>query len=96
MVEAVIRQVDALAPVRKVRASRGKAARAEPVAALYEQGRVTHLPGLRDLEDQMCRMTPQGYAGSGSPDRMDAMVWALFALMIEPAGRWRKPGMRQL
>ncbi|MBD3679588.1 MAG: DNA-packaging protein [Rhodobacteraceae bacterium] len=96
LVESVIRQIDPLAPFRAVRASRGKAARAEPVAALYEQGRVAHRPGLSALEDQMCRMTAQGYEGRGSPDRVDALVWALSDLMIDPAARWRHPQIRAL
>ncbi|MDA0720938.1 MAG: terminase family protein [Proteobacteria bacterium] len=70
MVAAVIRQIDPLVPLRAVHASRGKVARAEPVAALYEQGRVRHLRGLGDLEDQMCQMTGAGYQGRGSPDRV--------------------------
>ena len=96
LVESVIRQIDPLIPFRAVRASRGKAARAEPVAALYEQGRVRHLPGLDALEDQMARMTLQGYSGHGSPDRLDALVWALHELMILPAGRWLRPRLRSL
>ncbi|MDT8856323.1 terminase family protein [Paracoccaceae bacterium Fryx2] len=96
LVESVIRQIDPLVPFRAVRASKGKAARAEPVAALYEQGRVLHLRGLGRLEDQMCRMTVQGYQGRGSPDRVDALVWALHDLMIEPAQTWRRPGIRTL
>ncbi len=96
LVESVIRQVDPLVPFRAVRASRGKLARAEPVAALYEQGRVAHLPGLERLEEQMCAMTARGYEGAGSPDRVDALVWALHELMIEPAARWRRPRIRTL
>jgi len=96
LVESVIRQIDPLVPVKAVRASKGKVARAEPVAALYEQGRVRHLRGLGALEDQMCRMTAQGYQGKGSPDRVDALVWALHELMIEPAARWRRPRVRGL
>ena len=96
LVQAVIRQVDPLVPYRAVRASKGKAARAEPVAALYEQGRVSHLRGLARLEDQMCRMTVRGYEGKGSPDRVDALVWALTALMIEPAQAMRQPQVRLL
>lgn len=96
LVQAVIRQVDPLVPYRAVRASKGKAARAEPVAALYEQGRVSHLRGLARLEDQMCRMTVRGYEGKGSPDRVDALVWALTALMIEPAQAMRQPQVRML
>jgi phage terminase large subunit-like protein len=96
LVGSVLRQVDPLAPLRAVHASRGKAARAEPVAALYEQGRVRHLRGLGRLEDQMCRMTAQGYRGKGSPDRVDALVWALSDLIIEPAAQWREPKVRQV
>lgn len=90
LVETVLRQVDPLVPYKSVRASRGKAARAEPVAALYEQGRVAHLRGLGALEDQMVKMTAQGYLGAGSPDRVDALVWAVHELMIgAAAGRPR-------
>jgi phage terminase large subunit-like protein len=96
MVEAVLRMVDPLLPYRGVRASRGKVARAEPVAALYEQGRVSHVPGLDQLEDQMVQMTSGGYAGQGSPDRVDALVWALHDLMIAPAAAWRNPQIRTL
>jgi phage terminase large subunit-like protein len=96
MVVEVLRQVDPLVPVKSVHASRGKVARAEPVAALYEQGRVGHVAGLDALEDQMCRMTARGFEGTGSPDRVDALVWALHELMIEPAAQWRMPGVRRL
>lgn len=68
------------APVSIVHASRGKQARAEPVAALYEQNRVRHLHGLADLEDEMCNWEP--LSGMASPDRLDAMVWALTDLMV--------------
>lgn len=97
LVEQVIRQVDPMVPFRAVHASRGKVARAEPVAALYEQGRVHHVQagrGLRTLEDQMCAMTARGFEGRGSPDRVDALVWALTALIIEPAAAWRRPQVR--
>jgi phage terminase large subunit-like protein len=96
MVGEVLRQVDPLVSLRSVHASRGKVARAEPVAALYEQGRVAHVRGLDDLEDQMCRMTARGYEGSGSPDRVDALVWALHEVMIEPAAHWLRPAVRSL
>lgn len=82
MVESVIRTADRNAPVKLVTASRGKAVRAEPVAALYEQGRVTHAPGLDALEDQMMQMTLTGFQGDGSPDRVDALVWALSELAL--------------
>ena len=96
LVESVIRQIDPLVPVKTVHASRGKVARAEPVAALYEQGRVHHVKGLGELEDQMRAMTLQGFEGKGSPDRVDALVWALTDLMIEPATKWRRPQMRAI
>jgi phage terminase large subunit-like protein len=96
MVEAVLRQHSALMPFKGVRASRGKSARAEPVAALYEQGRVFHLGGLRDLEDQMCQMSLAGFSGKGSPDRVDALVWALTDLMVEPAQSFQRPQVRAL
>ena len=96
LVESVLRQVDPLVPYRAVRATRGKLARAEPVAALYEQGRVAHLRGLAALEDQMAQMTSQGFQGRGSPDRVDALVWALTDLMIAPAQAWRRPQVRRL
>lgn len=96
LVAQVVRQVDPLVPFRAVRATRNKVARAEPVAALYEQGRIAHLRGLGALEDEMVLMTPRGYLGRGSPDRVDALVWALTDLLIEPAARWRRPRMRVL
>lgn len=80
MVVSNIRTVRADAPVKKVTASRGKAVRAEPIAALYEQGKVRHMRGLGALEDQMTKMTLNGYEGDGSPDRVDALVWALTEL----------------
>jgi phage terminase large subunit-like protein len=96
MVSEVLHGIDPMLPIKPVHASRGKVARAEPVAALYEQGRVRHLRGLDALEDQMCRMTARGYEGGGSPDRVDALVWALHEVMIAPAAQWRSPGVRAL
>ncbi|WP_299982679.1 DNA-packaging protein [uncultured Ruegeria sp.] len=96
LVEEVVRQVDPLVPYRAVRASRGKVARAEPVAALYEQGRVAHVAGLNALEEQMCQMTAPGFEGQGSPDRVDALVWALHELVVGPAGAYRRPRVRAL
>lgn len=83
MVEHVIRTVDKTVSYREVVASRGKVARAEPVAALYEQGRVSHVGTHTDLEDQMCLIGPDGFVGEGSPDRADALVWALTELMLD-------------
>lgn len=96
MVEAVVRGVAPTVSYKAVHASKGKALRAEPVAALYEQGRVKHVRGLGALEDEMCAMTMRGYEGKGSPDRMDALVWALHELIITPALKWRAPRMRGL
>jgi phage terminase large subunit-like protein len=94
MVEAVLRQVDPMAPVVRVHASKSKAARAEPVAALYEQGRVSHHGAFDALEDEMCQMTRLGFQGAGSPDRLDALVWALTDLVISRAAEWRVPRVR--
>ena len=98
LIEGVLRQIDPLVPFRPLRAARAKSVRAEPVAALYEQGRVRHLRSgrLGALEDQMCRMTIRGYQGAGSPDRLDALVWALTELVTEPALHWRSPQVRGL
>jgi phage terminase large subunit-like protein len=84
MVEHVIRSVDADVAYREVTAARGKVARAEPIAALYEQGRVSHVGAWPELEDQMCEMAAQGFFGAGSPDRVDALVWALSDLIAGP------------
>ncbi len=96
LVETVVRQIDPLVPYRAVRATRNKTARAEPVAALYEQGRVRHLRGLGKLEDEMCQMTTQGFVGKGSPDRVDALVWGLTDLLIDASAQYRRPRMRLL
>lgn len=80
MVQYTIRTVDRKIPYKPVRASRGKHVRAEPVAALYEQGKVRHVGAFPELEDQMCSMTRLGYEGKGSPDRLDALVWAITEL----------------
>ncbi len=82
MVAAVIRSVDVSVPVKSVRASRGKWMRAEPVAALYQQGRVRHAARFPALEDEMCDFGPDGLSGGRSPDRMDALVWALTELLL--------------
>jgi phage terminase large subunit-like protein len=82
LVEHTIRTADPNISYREVTASRGKIARAEPVSALYEQGRVSHLGDLTALEDQMCQMTSEGFLGEGSPDACDALVWALSDLMV--------------
>lgn len=95
MVASVLRAAEQGLPVRLVHASRGKVARAEPVAALYEAGRVSHVGAFPELEDQMCGLMIGGaYAGPGrSPDRADALVWALSELML---GQARGQGIRCL
>ena len=93
----MLREADPLVPVTPVRATRGKALRAEPVALLYEQGRVRHAGSFPALEDEMCDFGPtdRGYALSGgrSPDRLDALVWAVTALALQPRGA---PRVRRL
>jgi predicted phage terminase large subunit-like protein len=80
LVESVLRTVAPRVSYKKVHASRGKRTRAEPIAALYEQGRVHHVGALSQLEDQMAAFVPDHY--DGSPDRVDALVWALSELMV--------------
>jgi hypothetical protein len=84
MVEAVIRGIAPNIPYKAVTASRGKHVRAEPVASLYELGKAHHVGRFPELEEQMGMFTTRGYEGSGSPDRADAMVWAVTELAIEP------------
>lgn len=79
LVSTVIHTIDPNVPVTLVHAARGKRTRAEPVSALYEQGRVSHVEPFPELEDQMCSYT--GMPGEDSPDRMDALVWALTEVM---------------
>ena len=80
LVEATIRTLNHAAPITRVHASRGKAARAEPVAALYEQGKVHHVGQFGTLEDQLCSWEPT--SSHRSPDRLDALVWALSSIMF--------------
>ena len=91
MVASVLRAADVSLPLKLVHATRGKIARAEPVAALYEAGRVRHVGMFAKLEDQLCGlMAGGGYEGPGrSPDRADALVWALTELMLGEARRPR-------
>jgi phage terminase large subunit-like protein len=85
MIEATIRSVDASVSFKAVTATRGKVVRAEPISALYEQGRVSHVGVFNELESQMLQFTSDfSKASAGySPDRLDAMVWALTELMLE-------------
>jgi phage terminase large subunit-like protein len=80
MVASVMRSLDAGVPVTMVRASTGKRARAEPVAALYAQGHVRHAGQFAALEDEMCLFGADGLADGRSPDRLDALVWAVSSL----------------
>ncbi len=82
LVVEMLRQVAPHLPVRSVHATRGKWVRAEPVAALYARGLVRHAAGLAELEDEMCAFGPDGLSGGHSPDRVDALVWALTELML--------------
>ncbi|HEX5933414.1 MAG TPA: terminase family protein [Pseudorhizobium sp.] len=93
MVAAMLRSVDVSLPLTLVRATRGKFLRAEPVAALYEQRRVVHAGRFAELEDQMCDFGPDGLSSGRSPDRLDALVWALTALLIEGQGEPRVRGI---
>ncbi|WP_394890888.1 DNA-packaging protein [Mesorhizobium sp. AaZ16] len=92
MVSAVIRTVDPAIAVKAVRARRGKWLRAEPVAALYSQGRVLHAGRFPELEDEMCDFGPNGLSTRRSPDRVDALVWAVSELMPE---RRAEPKVRE-
>jgi len=94
MVAAVLRQIDRDLPVRCVRATRGKYVRAEPVAHLYSQGRVKHVdPPMPALEDELCDFGFDGLSSGASPDRLDALVWAVTALTMRG---WDGPRIRSL
>lgn len=92
MVLEVLKQANVFLPVRKCTASRGKGKRAEPVAVLFENGRAGLAGRFAELEGELRQMTAQGFVGKGSPDRADAMVWA----MNELSGRARAAGVRGL
>lgn len=85
MVRYTFKTIDETIPIKLVHASRGKFARAEPVSALYERNRVKHVRGLDLLEDQMVQWEPLG--STGSPDRLDAMVWAITELALKGIAR---------
>jgi len=84
MVSTIIAEVDSNVAVKSVHASRGKHLRAEPVAALYEQHRVSHVGPFPELEDEMCVFEQRIAKGRASPDRVDALVWALNELLLTP------------
>lgn len=95
MVRHVLETIRPGIRIVEVTATRGKHVRAEPISALYSEGRVSHVGTFGDLEDQMCQMTANGYQGEGSPDRCDALVWALTELFpqitVEPTKPARPP-----
>ena len=93
LVVSVLRQIDGSVPVKKVHATRGKWLRAEPVAALYAEGRIAHVGTFDKLEDQMCSFGADGLRGGRSPDRLDALVWAITELMLSGGV---PPSVRQL
>jgi phage terminase large subunit-like protein len=93
MVRAVIRAADAGVPVTIVHATRGKFTRAEPIAQLYEQGRVRHVGPFSALEDELCDFGLDGLSSGRSPDRLDALVWALTALSYGARGEPRVRGI---
>lgn len=95
MVRSIVHAANPSVPYQSVHASRGKIIRADPVAQLYEQGKVHHVGYFPEMEDQMLAMTTAGYTGIKSPDRMDALVWAityLFPMITRAAQKeWRAP-----
>ena len=95
MVESTLRGADVAMPIKRVFASVGKVARAEPVLALYESGRAWHVGSFPALEDELCGLIRGGtYVGPGrSPDRADALVWAVTELML---GNAKVPRVRSL
>ncbi len=92
MIQSIIDTIDPNVPVKNVRATRGKFLRAEPVAALYAKGHVHHVGTFGALEDEMCDFGPEGLSGNRSPDRLDALVWAVTALKLNAA----KPLIRRI
>jgi phage terminase large subunit-like protein len=80
LVESVLRTIDPTLSYKAVHASRGKRVRAEPIVSLYEQGKIFHVRAFPELEDQMCQYDPLAY--EHSPDRLDALIWALTELML--------------
>jgi phage terminase large subunit-like protein len=94
MVRSVLRQVDNSVPLKEVHARRGKYLRAEPVAALYEQGKVKHVGCFPLLEDEMCDFGVNGLSSGASPDRLDALVWAITAMLSDRY--WDGPRITQL
>lgn len=94
MVRHTLKTVRPNLKIIEVRATRGKHVRAEPIAALYSMGRISHVGAFPQLEDQMCLMTAGGYEGEGSPDRVDALVWAFTELFPRLTKKTRSRGER--
>lgn len=94
MVANTLRSVRAGVKIVEVHATRGKHVRAEPIASMYEQGRIHHVGSFVELETQMTLMTTFGYEGSGSPDRCDALVWGFSQLFPSMARQVKKPDIR--
>jgi predicted phage terminase large subunit-like protein len=86
VIQSAAKELGISVPVHLVTASRGKAVRAEPVAALYEQGKVRHAGRFSVLEDQLLNFSTNGWLGEKSPDRADAAIWALTSLMVRSSG----------
>lgn len=91
MVEHTIRAAGKRVAYRSVTATRGKVVRAEPISVLYEQGKVRHVGQFTALEDELCAFTTSGYVGNGSPNRADAVVWALTELFPGLTREKREP-----
>jgi predicted phage terminase large subunit-like protein len=96
MVKAVIHSARPRTPFRAVTASRGKAVRAEPVSALCEVGRIRMAGIFRELEDELCAFTTHGFIGDQSPNRADAMIWAVSDLFPELTRYQEKPQQVQV
>lgn len=97
MVSHTLKTIDQNVPIVTVHASRGKYVRAEPIAALYEQGRIHHVGSFPELEDQMAMFTPEtasDRSNGQSPDRVDALVWAFTHLFPSMTERVKKPEVR--
>lgn len=91
MVKQVIQTSRPRTPFQAVTATRGKAVRAEPYSALYEEGKVRHVGFFRELEDELTAFSTVGYLGDNSPNRADALIWALSALFPAATNKTQKP-----
>lgn len=94
MVQGTIQAVDSNVPVKLVQATRGKVVRAEPVAALFDEGKITLAGRFNELEGQLCNFSREGYLGDRSPDRADSMIWAATELMLGDQSRYTLANVR--